>query len=251
MDESNERQHPSQLSQFFDGHHVQTNPFGANQSADRAYRRGERILAALYLVTNHVSPTEPLRVSVRAGGLIMLERILSVRDDMRAVESEHLEACRVSIRHLISLVRLLSVSGFVSIQNTNIVTEGLDELGNFLSASKNSVLSENVSLSRKDLTDISSLSIKDVKDILAIKDRLRIKDNISLSKKSIDSGELSSREHTILEILRGGGELSIKDIASNLPEYSEKMIQRDLVKLVGVGQVKKVGLKRWSRYSAS
>lgn len=249
MDESNDKQRSTQLSQFFGGQSVQTNPFGANQSADRAYRRAERILAALYLITNHIPSTELLRVSIRSGALTMLERLLSLRDGMRAVDSEHVEACRASIRYLISLVRMLSVAGFVSIQNANIVTEGLDELGRFLSASKNSALSESVSLSRKDLMDIHGLSLKDVKDIIVVKDRLRIKDNVKMSERTIDSRELSTRELSIIEILRAGGNLGIKDIASNLPEYSEKMIQRDLVRLVGAEQVKKTGLKRWSRYS--
>lgn len=249
MDESNDRQRSTQLSQFFDAQSVQTSPFGANQSADRAYRRAERILAALYLITNHIPSTELLRTSIRAEALTMLERMFSLRDDMRAIDSNHLEACQVSIRYLISLVRMLSVAGFVSTQNTNIVIEGLDELGNFLSVSKGSSLSENISLSRKDLLDIHGVPIRDIKDSPAIKDRLHIKDKARMSDKVTNSDGLSVRELSIMGILRTGGELGIKDIAANLPEYSEKMIQRDLVGLVSTGRVKKTGLKRWSRYS--
>jgi DNA-binding HxlR family transcriptional regulator len=50
-------------------------------------------------------------------------------------------------------------------------------------------------------------------------------------------------------VLRSQGELGIKDVVSNLPEYSEKMIQRELAELVAAGRVKKTGLKRWSRYT--
>lgn len=245
----NDKQNPTQLSQFFDGQVVRTNPFGANQSADRAYRRTERIVAALYLITNHIPSTESLRVSLRAEALVILERMLSLRDDMRAIGSDHVDACRVSIRHLISLVRMLPVAGFVSTQNTNIVIDGLDELGNFLSVSRNSPLSESISLSRDDLLDIHGSPLKDIKDNIATKDRLHVKDRTRMSEKMTNSDGLSVRELSIIAILRTGGELGIRDIASNLPEYSEKMIQRDLMALVATGRVKKAGLKRWSRYS--
>src|SRR3989344_2619780 len=235
-------QRQSQLARFFDRHSVRTNPFGANQSADRAYRRSERIVAALFLVTNHIPPTESLRSSVRTQALLILENVLSLRDEMRTT-GENVAKTRASIRHLISLVRLLAVSGFVSGQNTNTVVEGLDELGNFLTASANSPLSESVSLSHEDLLDIHGGTIKDIKDMTPVKDIRNVSDKVA------SGGGLSVREQSIFSVLRAGGELGIRDIASNLPEYSEKMIQRELVALVAAGRVKKTGLKRWSRYS--
>jgi DNA-binding HxlR family transcriptional regulator len=39
------------------------------------------------------------------------------------------------------------------------------------------------------------------------------------------------------------------EYAYNLPEFSEKMIQRELAALVQEGVVMKQGEKRWSRYS--
>src|SRR3989344_1465227 len=241
-------QRQSQLARFFDRHSVRTNPFGANQSADRAYRRSERIVAALFLVTNHIPPTESLRSSVRTQALLILENVLSLRDEMRTT-GENVAKTRASIRHLISLVRLLAVSGFVSGQNTNTVVEGLDELANFLTASANSPLSESVSLSHEDLLDIHGGTIKDIKDTRNIKDMTPVKDIRNVSDKVASGGGLSVREQSIFSVLRAGGELGIRDIASNLPEYSEKMIQRELVALVAAGRVKKTGLKRWSRYS--
>ncbi len=251
MDEQNDIQKTGPLSRFFDGVSIRTNPFGSNQAAHRAYRRAERIVAALYLVTSHISPAEPLRISVRSEALSLLKGVLSLRDTMRAIDSADTNTCRVSIRHLISLVRMLSVGGLLSAQNTNVVTEGLDELGNFLEVSRGSPMSEQVSLSRENFLDVNDLSIKDIKDNRTLKDTSRIKDVLDVSNTRAIGGGLSVREQSILGILRAGVELGIRDIGSNLPEYSEKMIQRDLVGLVGSGRVRKVGLKRWSRYSAA
>ena len=251
MDEIKDVQKSDSTSRFFDAHPVRTNPFGINQSADRLYRRAERIVAALHLITNHIPASEALRISVRAEGLHMLENVLSLRDEMRVPDSAHSISCRVSIRHVISLVRMLGASGFLSTQNTHTVVEGLDELGVLLDASANSALSESVSLVRENFRDPTSATVKDVKDIRGIKDRIPLKDIKVMSNTIQQSAGLSVREGGIVEILRANGELGIRDIASSLPEYSEKMIQRDLMRLVTIGYVKKTGLKRWSRYSVA
>ena len=148
-------------------------------------------------------------------------------------------------------MRMLGASGFLSTQNTHTVVEGLDELGVLLDASANSALSESVSLVRENFRDPTSATVKDVKDMKGIKDRIPLKDIKVMSNTIQQRAGLSVREGGIVEILRANGELGIRDIASSLPEYSEKMIQRDLMRLVTIGYVKKTGLKRWSRYSVA
>src|SRR3989338_10769761 len=128
MDEKDLQNKPDQLSRFFDHHIIRTNPFGENRSVDRVYRRTERLAAALHLLTNHIPSTEPLLRSVRDSALELIDLILSVKDEMRASESPKLSSLKSLIRHLITLVRLLTVSGFVSIQNGSVVIEALDEL---------------------------------------------------------------------------------------------------------------------------
>ncbi len=249
MDGQKDIQKTGPLPSFFDTSAVRTNPFGANQSAHRAYRRAERVTAALYLVTNHISPDEPLRATIRSEAVSLFEKILLLRDDMRATDSPNVSACRVSIRHLISLVRMLSVAQLISPQNTNVLAEGLDELGHYIEVSRSSPTSENLSLSREDLLDVGKMPIKDVKDTRKLKDSMVVKDMSDTSpRRPIGIGS-DVRKQNIVGVLQGAVELGIRDIASNLPEYSEKMIQRDLLSLVVEGRVKKVGLKRWSRYS--
>ena len=245
MDGKTDIQKSNPLVRFFDKQTVRTNPFGANQSADRAYRRAERLVAALFLVTNHISADEPIRVSIRSGALRLLEDMLSVRNEMRT-ESENVIACRASIRNLISLVRVLAVGGFLSIQNSNTMIGGLDELGSFLSSSQGSPLSDMYVLSHENLLDVREGHVKDAH---ILKDRANIKDTVQMSDTPSLKKGIHVREEAVLAVLRSGGELGIRDIAANLPEYSEKMIQRHLVDLIAAGRVKKEGLKRWSRYS--
>ncbi|OGG52860.1 hypothetical protein A3C20_00470 [Candidatus Kaiserbacteria bacterium RIFCSPHIGHO2_02_FULL_55_25] len=258
MDDTKDIQKNNSLSVFLDGQ-TRTNPFGLNRAAERAYRRAERICAAAYLLTSHIPGTENIRGEVRVSGTGLLSDALALRDDMRSLQSKRVLNLQLRVRHMISLIRVLSAAGFISEANANTMTEALDELGNFTSVSQRSALSESVSISREDLMDIGSVQrsqsprrvIKDTHGASdTIKDSVHISDNVKVSNtKSNSNGTSGSRVQNILEILRVGGSLGIRDIASNLPEYSEKMIQRELLGMVARGQIRKIGLKRWSKYS--
>ena len=249
MDYIKDTRKDSVLSSFFDAlHATRTNPFGENKAADRGYRRAERLIAAIYLLTNHIPSNEPLRNAIRSTSISLLSEILAFRDDMRAFESPKFIAFQSTARELISLIRLLAVSGLISIQNTDVITEALDELVNFLAVSQRSPISESVRFSREDFLDAGPMYSgpkKDVKDVLSIKDR-KTSDGDVLYKTT---PQITARSNSILDILRSGGEMGIRDIIVHIPEYSEKMIQRKLLDLVQTGQVKKVGAKRWSKYS--
>lgn len=256
MDEIRDIQKTDSVSRFIDQYAVRTNPFGDNRSAERAYRRIERITAALFLLTNHVPDTESIRAKIRTTATDMLTDILALKDEMRAPQSAHIASLQTKIRYTISLIRALTVAGYVSPQNATTMVEALDELGHFIIVSQRSILSESVSFSKDDLMDVrtpmprTARILKDTSDISVIKDSENVKDAQETTVKRTDSvGSISVRVQSILEILKAGGSLGIKDIAANLPEYSEKMIQRELLDLVLKGTVKKEGLKRWSRYS--
>jgi len=267
MDEIRDNRKSDSLSRFLDGHAVRTSPFGRNASGEKAYRRAERLVAALHLLTSHVQEDEPIRQSIRVTGIKLLSGILALRDEMRISSSNKIHAAQSTIRELISLVRMLAVSGLVSIQNADIVVEAIDELGNFLSLSQRTPLSESLVLSREDLLSggltaerRTNLLVKDKalptgirtdRNVSDVTDSRYMKDNtkdiIAQASRTDDTMSIRSRE--VLTVLRSGGEVGIRDISSNLPEYSEKMIQRELASLVAAGRVKKTGLKRWSRYS--
>jgi hypothetical protein len=254
MDNVKDTQKTQQLSRFIEGPQIKTNPFGGNRAGERAYRRAERISAALHMLTNHIAADEPVRHALRRGAVDLIECSLALRDEMRTSASSHVHGFAERVRSLISHVRILAVSGFVSDQNAQVMIDALDELGSYVNASQRTPLSESIVLSRDDLMDIGSArparATKDIQDKQAIKDTAAISDTHGVSDSvSVSNGQMSLRRRNILEVLRSGGALGIREIAANLPEYSEKMIQRELLVLVGEGAVAKAGLKRWSRYA--
>jgi len=254
MDDTKDIQNRSQVARLLDDSAIRTNPFGSNLSSERAYRRAERIVAAIYLLTKHIHTGEPTRISAREKGITLLSNILDLRDEMRSPGSISFIGTLGTIRELISLVRMLAAGGLVSSQNAGVLAEALDELGNFLGASQRSTLSESIVLTKDELLigQVASQSrgtVSDIKDILQQKDKIfSVKGSVKKILSDTNTTP-SPRSQGILQILKSKGELGIKDISSNLPEYSEKMIQRELATLTAMGRVKKTGFKRWSRYS--
>lgn len=257
MDDIKDTQRTDNISRFLDTYQVRTNPFGENRAADRAYRRSERMVSALYLLTNHIPASEDARSSLRSHANELLEHVLSLKDDMRSSQSMAVQSVISNIRHLISLVRVLTIAGYISIANAETMVAALDDLGNFLLTSQRSILSENITIHRDELMDIRETRpravqhVKDSREVSVITDSQLVTDRGMSAAVRGASDTLSVRVQNILDILRTGGNLGIKDIVANLPEYSEKMIQRELLTLVRDGRVKKTGLKRWSRYSVT
>jgi hypothetical protein len=251
MDTQKDSQRTDGIIKFLDYQTLKSNPFGENRVGERLYRRSERIASAIVLLTNHLDANDPLCLQSRISALDILSKVIAIRDEMRSSNSTGVSDLKISVRKTISLVRLLAVSGYISIQNAEIVVEALDELLAFLNASRRSSLSESVSISREDLIDVREKSRFPEPHMIDRSSREKeVKDTIS-SQASPEKASLSvsSRTQAILEVLRSHGEMGIRDVASNLPEYSEKMIQRELAELVAGGRVKKSGLKRWSRYT--
>lgn len=248
---------------FLDSQTIRTNPFGQNISGEHFYKRAERISAAIHLITTHVPAEEAVRDQLRKESVRLLDLALELRGTLRAPASESLKKTQSSIRKLISLAQILSVSGYVSVQNAQSLIEALDELGNLLITSQRSALSEAITLSRDELIPrirteeakprprpISASQIHppaSVQSVPAVvKDTPALKAAIYVHKD-----EIGIRAERIMDILRSGNFFGIKDIVSNLPEYSEKMIQRELSVLIARNRVKKMGAKRWSRYALS
>jgi hypothetical protein len=252
MDTSKDLQKTDGIVKFLDYQTLKSNPFGDNRVGERLYKRAERIASAVVLLTNHVDAHDVLRESARMSAVEILSTILAIRDEMRAQNSPETSALKMSVRKTISHIRLLAVAGQISLQNAEIVIEALDELLSFLAASRKSSLSETVSITREDLMDIREAPRfvqEKVTDGAPKSAAVNHPDITAATGVAPQRPVMGTRSQAILEVLRGHGELGIREVAANLPEYSEKMIQRELAELVEAGKVKKTGLKRWSRYT--
>lgn len=244
-----------EVSKFLDNQQFKTNPFGQNISGEQAYRRAERIATAIHLLTNHIPDDEPARSHARALAREMLSVILSMRDGFRASGGVKVRSVHACIRELISLVRILAISGFISFQNADTINAALDELGHFLAAAQRTMLAENVALSPDDFVVKAEHQERppQIKKTSVIKDIKDIKDTSETEGNSLDTKEkdtnTSSRSIVIYNVLKQGPALGIKDISAYFPEVSEKTVLRVLNDMIVARQVRATGEKRWRKYT--
>ena len=236
------------------GPEVEANPFAADPVRERFFNRSERIVLALFLVTNHVPQVETLRKSVRYSGDELIQKALSIKDASHSTVGDQISEIIATIRHLVVLVRLLMTGGFISSLNARALIEALDELG----LSSQTLLTGEHTFTRTDFFPREEMLFqgrnvqKDIKETESfvqhdsLTKKTKINDVIGHIKK-----DTSDRVQLILGTLSTSSGLSIKEVRSQVPQFSEKMIQRELAILVLDGRVRKMGEKRWSRYSLS
>jgi predicted HTH transcriptional regulator len=70
-----------------------------------------------------------------------------------------------------------------------------------------------------------------------------------LKKFGAVSVKKNSRQSIIISLLKRKKEIMIKDVSPLINGCSEKTIQRELLEMVSLGLLRKLGEKRWSRYT--
>lgn len=230
------------------------NLFGHNFSALQAFKRTERIVAALYLLTNNVPYAEPIRQKIRSNGHELIHKTLELKSGFGSNNNMAVAEVGMKIRELLSLSRMLYAGGYISRANAEIITKALDDLALFVLTAGNSSVSEETVLSSADFAPIRSekRATKEPSNTLVSVSDSGSKGATVAQKSARKSARGISREDRrklILDTLQGGGKLGIKDISLQVVGYSEKTVQRELTALVNEGIVRKEGEKRWSTYS--
>lgn len=201
------------------------------------YKKTEKLVSALYLVSNFLSDKEPIKWQLRELGI----NLLSFKQGNSLV----LEGVSL-IKIILSLLQVAHIGGLISEMNFNIFKyEFESQIQMVEQAEKESlkghVLSEDF-FAVPEGHQGNSLSQGKGVSLMAgnSKGQPTVSDRLSLK---------SNRQDIIIGLLKKGGELGIKDFTTAIKGCSEKTIQRELATLVSKGQVKKMGEKRWSRYS--
>ena len=152
---------------------------------------------------------------------------------------------RISLE-LMSMLDIASVSGLVSKMNATVIKE---EFQSFINELANFALKfeSNKDVSVKNVFNNSLLSGKE--NLILGSTNAPTKEDLHLSKNGNGQKRKDLRKNNILEFIKGHKNVNIKDIVPNIVGCSEKTIQRELLDLIAEGKIKKVGERRWSRYS--
>lgn len=221
-----------------------------NKAYKKDTEKGQKIVAAGYLITRHLSDTDTLKDKIR-------KHIVS----FVCASGVEQEEFRYQIEVLLGGA---AMAGVINEKNTSILiyemkryTEHLADIHTGNTATFETLFSSEIST-----TKAGPLAIKDnnknsfykgqdkshTQQHASIKDStVDLKDSTKNSQRIINK---MSRQDSILSLINDRKSAVIKDITSLFPDVSEKTIQRELNSLIDSGRITKRGSKRWSIYMA-
>ncbi len=255
---------------------------------DTLFKRTQKLLTALYMVTDCLEDGEPIKFRLRTLGVSLLSDMRVLAKERALVKMFRFEESKSLINEVVALVEVAGLVGIISSMNSAI-------LGNELLLLKKSI-EEKEELNKKSgfqdsffasqgpntavipegfFSSFSEEKTNTEKQLPAtpVQQKQNVKDNVLYQKQSKVNGQSAgarrpegavlvkdrqsdialkiNRRNNILRLIKDKKEVMIKDISTVISDCSEKTIQRELNTLVAEGVLKKKGSKRWSRYALS
>lgn len=239
-------------------------------------KKTERIISAIYLLTDLISDREPVKWLLREFSMKIIPEIVSMRGSFGNIRESDIENLENNTLKLLAFLESSYIGGIISKMNFAIFSEELIKLINlereyFKKISKERLIrgtdkiffldsdkAENIkSIKDKPMSyeyteKTKRHFIKDTDDRVSEKDTSIKGQN---ANKRTNQGNILKKERKnerqlkIIDLIKDKINISIKDITENIKDCSEKTIQRELLLMVKSGVLKKEGKKRWSKYS--
>lgn len=221
------------------------------------YKKSEKISAALYMITDFLSDSEPLKTEIRSLSLSLIKNSLGLNTCPSGERKFLLNQIVQQALGLISYSQIATLSGIVSVMNHQIIKRELElfiktieERESPQKLGRNFVLSSDFikdeALVQMNKSQQSQKVVTDTPKPVFTNPAPVSKEPANQEAKKDRKNE---RQELIIATIRAKGELSIKDLTLVIKGCSEKTIQRELVALVEAGILNKIGERRWSRYS--
>lgn len=229
------------------------------------HKKSEKIVSAIYLITNFFSSGEPLKWSLRETSISLLKDIISLGRKSLSEREGVVRSVASSISELVSLIEICHFAGFISEMNYSVLKKELISLAvNLDTREKNQKSVNNLFFGEEffgvKLPEQSNLNteksinsykghMSDIKDIVNRTNIQQKKLIVKRHESILPKADKNERQKDIIETLKKYKELGVADFKPIIKNCSEKTIQRELLGLVAKGVLKKVGERRWSRYS--
>lgn len=238
-----------------------------------ANKKTEKLVTALYMVTDCMDTDDALKSKLRELGVSLLSDMYRISILSPMDKHVHISSSLARADELLSFIEIAYTIGFISEMNSSILKKEfsilIGELESHQKKDKHftftldeemfSLPLEEESISaRQGLAEMNSikdsslnLSKRTVSNSMSFTNHKSNSSNFGHPSNSnshaLSASEKKDRTDKIL-VLAKDREVSIKDISNSFTDCSEKTIQRELNSLVLKGQIKKTGSKRWSRY---
>jgi hypothetical protein len=217
-------------------------------------KKTEKIASAAYLVTGYFDDKEPLKWKLRTLSSELVSKSLYQKDISNI------------LREVLSLFTVAKNAGLVTEMNHGIISRELEKLLEADASDSVAALfypvgqtveSEPARISEANEPRETAQTIKDRSYPALIAERpmprAERREEEPKEKNLKEFGAVAikknSRQSVIIGLLKRKKEIMIRDVSPLIEGVSEKTIQRELLTMVSQGILKKMGEKRWSRYT--
>lgn len=227
------------------------------------FKKTEKLVSAVYMVTSLLSDNEPMKWTMRKRSGDLLSLILNNRDNFQNEYGKFIENLKTGVLEIVSFLEVLHTGGLISNMNFLILKQEFIKLIEMTNkrVSNDIHLNTNGSLSDKffdvshDVQSYTKLINSNSQNQNIVENHggtnkmsfISLKDAGNIGAK--DNQKKTTRQETILNLIRRKKELSIKDLSEIIKDCSEKTIQRELNSFIASGILKRAGVRRWSKYS--
>lgn len=239
------------------------------------FKKIEKVVSALYLITNLIKDQEPIKWSIREVGIDLLSFNMNLKNVPFADRPMTLTKTIPCLLDLVSLLEVASFSGVLSNMNYSIVRnevitliKKIDDKEREDFEGRHFVLSKHFfemdpsleadikmrNLENQNLFNKKPDSINYTSGNNTQNSNKNTQSSNSTNKQVVPKNiainiDKATRRNKILEMLSSGNSLTLRDFANVIKDCSEKTIQRELISMSKEGTLDKQGERRWSRYS--
>jgi len=223
-------------------------------------KKVEKIVSAIYLVTEYFYEEESLRWQLRKKGLQLLSDTMSLSENNLSYREKNLSDIKRTVLKTISFLEVSLAINIITEMNMEILKRELNLLLKFIEKGFGVDQGSDVSL-KGDFFKVKGQDLEtkivSEKKVFLPKGQSKGQNKVSFKKQSFISGKPSlsnnekkeARKSRIVKLFDKGQKLTIKDISQVIDDCGEKTIQRELVSMMKEGSIKKEGERRWSQYS--
>lgn len=239
------------------------------------YKKTEKLVTAIYMITNFIKDNEPLKWKFRDNALKLLSLNRAFTTVSLSERKELIKEYQAIAYEIVSCAGIASHGGLISEMNGDIISREFSALVSLMekdehkkaheetvvldpgffqvaqpeqATSRESVLyTARIVPQPESMVDKGHITPKIEQKPESKPELLPLKEVKERVVKSVDSKD--SRQAVILKILSKKGGLSVKDFEEAIKGVSTKTIQRELLSMVASGVLKKEGERRWSTYS--
>jgi hypothetical protein len=252
--------------------------FNRNSHFSYIFKKTEKLVTAVYMITNFIKDNEPLKWKIRENALELMALNIAFNTVSLSERRDLIKEYQALSLEVVSLSSIAHHSGLISEMNYQILAREFTNLLSTIEKDDNkkaneetvmldprffevapkapTQIPENISdtvpqgsergVSYKGHTPVTSRPLEQSRIESKI-EYLPVKDMPQKASKPADSKD--GRQSIILKLLSKKSGLGIKDFAESIKGCSEKTIQRELLSMVAAGVIKKEGERRWSTYS--